>query len=108
MLYQCLGVTIDTERYHVYVFGNVKRLSDGEFRILTRLMHSRGRFLSREVLFTECKHPDKSIRNVDVMIKRIRRRLFSNPHAGRLFIECRYNVGYRIPTRDQLNEKYPP
>ncbi len=105
MFYQCLGVTIDTERRNVYVFGNAKRLSDGEFRILARLMRSHGRYLTRDELHSECKNLQGSQRNVDHMMKRIRRKLFATPKAGLIFIESCYNIGYRIPTRDQLNEK---
>ena len=89
------NLTIDTEKYEVFV-GNIKvMLTYKEYRLLCILASNPGRVFSREVLLTDIWEYDYygGTRTVDVHIRRLRSKIEIN---GNFFIETIRNVGYKF------------
>ncbi len=87
-------ITIDIERHKVSVAGKSISLSTKEFKLLKKLMSSRGRVLSRDSLLDSVWGEDCYVteRTVDTHIRRLRVKLFG---AG-VYIETVRGVGYRF------------
>ena len=75
--------------------GNVVRLTEGEFKLLSTLAESPGRVLTRTQLMNKLKHRDweSSDRTIDVLIARVRRKLNDDPRQPRI-IATIPNTGY--------------
>ena len=89
---RCGRVTLDARQTRVTLDGVPVRLTSHEFRVLSYLMHHRGRVVSRSEL-TEHIYAqafDRDSNTVEVFVARLRRKL------GAAFIETVRGLGYRI------------
>jgi two-component system OmpR family response regulator len=85
-------VTLDARQTRVTLNGEPVKLTSHEFRVLSYLMHHRGRVVSRSEL-TEHIYAqafDRDSNTVEVFVARLRRKL------GASFIETVRGLGYRI------------
>jgi two-component system OmpR family response regulator len=86
------GVSLDPRQAQVTLDGTPVKLTSHEFRVLSYLMHHRGRVVSQSEL-TEHIYAqtfDRDSNTVEVFIARLRRKL------GSTFIETVRGLGYRI------------
>jgi two-component system, OmpR family, response regulator len=86
------NVTLDTGRARVTLDGMPVKLTSHEFRVLSYLMHHRGRIVSQAELIEHiyAQDFDRDSNTVEVFIARLRRKL------GAFFIETVRGLGYRI------------
>ncbi len=87
-------IILDTSRHRVSVAGAPVELSTKEFKLLHKLMTSRGRVLSRDGLLDSVWGEDCYVteRTVDTHIRRLRSKL----HEAQKYIETVRGVGYRF------------
>ncbi|HEX5216844.1 MAG TPA: response regulator transcription factor [Vicinamibacterales bacterium] len=85
-------VTLDPRLARVTRAGAVVKLTSHEFRVLSYLMHHRGRVVSQGELTDHiyAQHFDRDSNTVEVFIARLRRKL------GSSFIETVRGLGYRV------------
>ena len=85
-------VTLDPRLARVTRAGAVVKLTSHEFRVLSYLMHHRGRVVSQSELTDHiyAQHFDRDSNTVEVFIARLRRKL------GASFIETVRGLGYRV------------
>jgi two-component system, OmpR family, response regulator len=92
---RCGAVTLDPRTGRVSVDGAAVRLTSHEFRVLSYLMHHRGRVVSQaeltEHIYAQSFNRDSN--TVEVFIARLRRKL------GSSVIETVRGLGYRIEER---------
>jgi len=86
------GVTLDPRQSRVTLDGTPVKLTGHEFRVLSYLMHHRGRVVSQAELVEHiyAQDFDRDSNTVEVFIARLRRKL------GVSFIETVRGLGYRI------------
>ena len=86
------GVTLDPRQSRVTLQGAPVKLTGHEFRVLSYLMHHRGRVVSQAELTEHiyAQDFDRDSNTVEVFIARLRRKL------GVSFIETVRGLGYRI------------
>ena len=86
------GVTLDPRLSRVALDGAPVKLTSHEFRVLSYLMHHRGRVVSQAELTEHiyAQDFDRDSNTVEVFIARLRRKL------GASFIETVRGLGYRI------------
>jgi two-component system, OmpR family, response regulator len=86
------GVVLDPRRARVTLDGAPVKLTSHEFRVLSYLMHHRGRIVSQAELIEHiyAQDFDRDSNTVEVFIARLRRKL------GAAFIETVRGLGYRI------------
>jgi len=86
------AVTLDPRLARVTVEGAPVKLTSHEFRVLSYLMHHRGRVVSQAELVEHiyAQNFDRDSNTVEVFIARLRRKL------GASFIETVRGLGYRI------------
>ncbi|MGH9936320.1 MAG: response regulator transcription factor [Blastocatellia bacterium] len=86
------GVTLDPRRARVMLDGAPVKLTSHEFRVLSYLMHHRGRVVSQAELTEHiyAQDFDRDSNTVEVFIARLRRKL------GASLIETVRGFGYRI------------
>ena len=86
------SVTLDPRRAHVTLDNVPVKLTSHEFRVLSYLMHHRGRVISQAELIEHiyAQDFDRDSNTVEVFIARLRRKL------GASFIETVRGLGYRI------------
>jgi len=86
------GVTLDPGRARVTLDGAPVKLTSHEFRVLSYLMHHRGRAVSQAELIEHiyAQDFDRDSNTVEVFIARLRRKL------GASLIETIRGLGYRI------------
>jgi DNA-binding response OmpR family regulator len=93
----------------VFVFGRPVYLGPCEYLILHFLMrHPEDFWVTRNMLL-DCLGDAGEIddRSIDALIKRLRRKLFpENRDLGSIFIQTGYGLGFRIPSRKQLEAKF--
>jgi len=89
---RCGGVLVDVRAARVTVNGNPVKLTSHEFRVLSYLMHHRGRVVSQIELSEHiyAHDLDRDSNTVEVFIARLRRKL------GASLIETVRGLGYRI------------
>jgi two-component system OmpR family response regulator len=89
---RCGAVTLDARTARVTVDGVPAKLTSHEFRVLSYLMHHRGRVVSQSELTEHiyARDGDRDSNTVEVFIARLRRKL------GASFIETVRGLGYRI------------
>jgi two-component system OmpR family response regulator len=89
---QVRGVALDPRRSRVTLDGAAVKLTSHEFRVLSYLMHNRGRVVSQAELTEHiyAQDFDRDSNTVEVFIARLRRKL------GASFIETVRGLGYRI------------
>jgi two-component system, OmpR family, response regulator len=89
---RCGAVTLDPRGAKVTVDGSSVRLTAHEFRVLSYLMHHRGRVVSQTELAEHIysRNLDRDSNTVEVFIARLRRKV------GASFIETVRGLGYRI------------
>jgi two-component system OmpR family response regulator len=92
---RCGALTLDPRAGKVTVDGAAVRLTSHEFRVLSYLMHHRGRVVSQAELTEHiyAQDFDRDSNTVEVFIARLRRKLGSG------FIETVRGLGYRIETQ---------
>jgi len=85
-------VTLDPRLARVTRAGAIVKLTSHEFRVLSYLMHHRGRVVSQSELTDHiyAQHFDRDSNTVEVFIARLRRKL------GPAFIETVRGLGYRV------------
>jgi two-component system OmpR family response regulator len=93
---RCGAVALDTRGARVTVDGRPVRLTSHEFRVLSYLMHHRGRVVSQGELTDHiyAADSDRDSNTVEVFIARLRRKL--GPGA----IETLRGLGYRMAERE--------
>ena len=86
------SVTLDPRLARVTRDGAVVKLTSHEFRLLSYLMHQRGRVVPQSELIDHlyAQGSDRDSNTVEVFIGRLRRKL------GAAFIETVRGLGYRI------------
>src|ERR1043166_6222887 len=91
------GVDIDPARRRVNVLGRDVELTDQEFRLLHLLATHAGIVFSREALLSKIWRGDTfvTVRSVDTLVKRLRRRIESDPANPRLLLTV-WGVGYKF------------
>jgi len=91
---QCGPVSLDPRSSRVTLNGTPVKLTSHEFRVLSYLMHHRGRIVSQSELTEHiyAQDFDRDSNTVEVFIGRLRRKL------GATFIETVRGMGYRIET----------
>jgi two-component system OmpR family response regulator len=91
-LLRCGSITLDPRSAKVTVEGNQVKLTSHEFRVLSYLMHHRGRVVSQAELIDHiyAQDLDRDSNTVEVFIARLRRKL------GPAVIETVRGLGYRI------------
>jgi DNA-binding response OmpR family regulator len=90
-------VEIDPARRRVRVAGRDADLTDQEFRLLYLLATHAGIVFSREALLAKVWRGDTfvTVRSVDTLVKRLRRRIESDPAHPRLLLTV-WGVGYKF------------
>ena len=91
------GVDIDPARRRVRIAGRDIELTDQEFRLLYLLATHAGIVFSREALLAKIWRGDTfvTVRSVDTLVKRLRRRVESDPANPRLLLTV-WGVGYKF------------
>jgi two-component system OmpR family response regulator/two-component system alkaline phosphatase synthesis response regulator PhoP len=91
------GIDIDPARRRVNVLGRDVELTDQEFRLLHLLATHAGIVFSREALLSKIWRGDTfvTVRSVDTLVKRLRRRIESDPANPRLLLTV-WGVGYKF------------
>jgi DNA-binding response OmpR family regulator len=91
------GIEIDPARRRVNVQGRDVDLTDQEFRLLHLLASHAGIVFSREALLSKIWRGDTfvTVRSVDTLVKRLRRRIESDPANPRLLLTV-WGVGYKF------------
>src|SRR5216117_1991310 len=94
---RCGALALDPRAAKVTVNGAPVRLTSHEFRVLSYLMHHRGRVISQSELAEHIysQDTDRDSNTVEVFIARFRRKL------GALFIEIVCGFGYVISSKKQ-------
>jgi two-component system OmpR family response regulator len=89
---RCGAVILDPRLARVTLDGNPVRLTSHEFRVLSYLMHHRGRVVSQAELTEHvyAQSCDRDSNTIEVFIARLRRKL------GSSFIVTARGLGYRI------------
>jgi hypothetical protein len=89
---RCGGLVLDPRAAKVMVDGTPVKLTSHEFRVLSYLMHQRGRVVSQGELTEHiyAHSADRDSNTVEVFIARLRRKL------GGAYIETVRGLGYRI------------
>jgi len=89
---RCGGVALDPRAAKVTLDGAPVKLTSHEFRVLSYLMHHRGRVVSQAELTEHiyAQDADRDSNTVEVFVARLRRKL------GAAFIETIRGLGYRI------------
>jgi two-component system OmpR family response regulator len=97
-------VTLDPRTSRVLLNGEPIRLTSHEFRVLSYLMHHRGRVISQSELIEHiyAQRFDRDSNTVEVFIARLRRKL------GSSFIETVRGLGYRISTEGASSGEAAP
>ena len=90
--FRCGGVTLDPRLAKATLDGVQVKLTSHEFRVLSYLMHQRGRVISQSELSEHiyAQDLDRDSNTVEVFIARLRRKL------GSSIIETVRGLGYRI------------
>ena len=90
-------VEIDPARRRVRIAGRDADLTDQEFRLLYLLATHAGIVFSREALLSKVWRGDTfvTVRSVDTLVKRLRRRIESDPAHPRLLLTV-WGVGYKF------------
>jgi DNA-binding response OmpR family regulator len=91
------GIEIDMARRRVRIGGRDVELTDQEFRLLHLLATHAGIVFSREALLTRIWRGDTyvTVRSVDTLVKRLRRRIESDPAQPRFLLTV-WGVGYKF------------
>jgi DNA-binding response OmpR family regulator len=91
------GIDIDLARRRVRIDGRDVELTDQEFRLLHLLATHAGIVFSREALLTRIWRGDTyvTVRSVDTLVKRLRRRIESDPAHPRFLLTV-WGVGYKF------------
>src|SRR5262245_23868253 len=91
------GIEIDVPKRRVSVEGRGIELTDQEFRLLHLLATHVGIVFSREALLGKIWRGDTfvTVRSVDTLVKRLRRRIESDP-ANPRFLLTVWGVGYKF------------
>jgi DNA-binding response OmpR family regulator len=91
------GIEIDVPKRRVSVEGRDIELTDQEFRLLHLLATHVGIVFSREALLGKIWRGDTfvTVRSVDTLVKRLRRRIESDP-ANPRFLLTVWGVGYKF------------
>jgi DNA-binding response OmpR family regulator len=91
------GVEIDPARRRVRVNGREVGLTDQEFRLLYLFASHAGIVFSREALLGKIWRGDTfvTVRSVDTLVKRLRRRIEADPAEPRLLLTV-WGVGYKF------------
>ena len=91
------GLTIDYDKYRVYIDGNDASLTQNEFKLVALLGRFAGRVLTYDYLIREIWGPNKAYDNqiLRVNMANIRRKIEKNP-AEPQYIFTEVGVGYRM------------
>jgi two-component system OmpR family response regulator len=93
---RCGPISLDARAARVTVNGAAVRLTSHEFRVLSYLMHHRGKVVSQSELSEHiyAENLDRDSNTVEVFVARLRRKL------GAGAIETLRGLGYRMDCRD--------
>ena len=91
------GIEVDVSRRRVRVNGRDTELTDQEFRLLHLLATHAGIVFSREALLGKTWRGDTfvTVRSVDTLVKRLRRRIEPDPANPRYLLTV-WGVGYKF------------
>lgn len=89
------GITIDPDKYEVYVNGRLVALTFKEYELLKFLASHPGRVFTRDTLLNQVWSQDYfgGDRTVDVHVRRLRSKIEDPSH---IYIETVRNIGYRF------------
>ena len=98
------GLTIDYNKYRVYVDGVDAQLTQGEYRIVALLGKHAGRVLTYDFLMKQLWGPNSSGDNkiLRVNMANIRRKIEKKPSQPK-YIFTETGVGYRMAEEDEVN-----
>ena len=98
------GLTIDYNKYRVYVDGVDAQLTQGEYRIVALLGKHAGRVLTYDFLMKQLWGPNSSGDNkiLRVNMTNIRRKIEKKPSQPK-YIFTETGVGYRMAEEDEVN-----
>ena len=98
------GLTIDYNKYRVYVDGVDAQLTQGEYRIVALLGKHAGRVLTYDYLMKQLWGPNSSGDNkiLRVNMANIRRKIEKKPSQPK-YIFTETGVGYRMAEEDEVN-----
>ena len=98
------GLTIDYNKYRVYVDGVDAQLTQGEYRIVALLGKHAGRVLTYDFLMKQLWGPNSSGDNkiLRVNMANIRRKIEKTPSQPK-YIFTETGVGYRMAEEDEVN-----
>jgi two-component system response regulator RegX3 len=90
-------VRMDVGRHEVQVHGEATPMPPKEFELLEAFLRRKGRLLTREFLIEEVWGPDYygDTRTLDVHVKRLRRKLETDPHEPAHLLTVR-GLGYKF------------
>jgi two-component system response regulator RegX3 len=90
-------VRMDVARHEVLVHGEAVAFPPKEFELLEAFLRRKGRLLTREFLIEEVWGHDYfgDTKTLDVHVKRLRRKIESDPHAPRHLVTIR-GLGYKF------------
>ena len=95
---RCGPVALDPRSAKVTLNGQAVKLTSHEFRVLSYLMHQRGRVVSQVELSEHiyAQDLDRDSNTVEVFVARLRRKL------GTSIIETVRGLGYRVPSEEPV------
>ena len=98
------GLTIDYNKYRVYVDGVDAQLTQSEYRIVALLGKHAGRVLTYDYLMKQLWGPNSSGDNkiLRVNMAKIRRKIEKKPSQPK-YIFTETGVGYRMAEEDEVN-----
>ncbi len=104
-------LTINLERYHVYLQGELINLTPTEFRILAVLAKQAGRVVDPRALLASVhqhEYSEKDAQNlVKVHIANLRRKLCDDSQSDNPYILCVRGFGYMLERRGRAREDDP-
>jgi DNA-binding response OmpR family regulator len=97
-------LVVDPELLAASVAGRAAELTPLEFRLLWLLAEHRGRALTRDEIYRrvwggERGHGDRS---VDVLVRRLRRKVDEVDGGGFTYVQTLHGVGYRLEARPRV------
>jgi DNA-binding response OmpR family regulator len=96
-VYNCAGLTVDTENKRALKGGTTLNLTPNEYKILTLLISRPEKIFTRDEILNAVKDDDYDgfDRTIDVHISNLRQKIEDEPKSPRFIITV-YGMGYRF------------
>lgn len=94
---KALTFTLDEDRHEIRKAGELLRLTNAEFEIMSYFIKKKGFVISREELLynVDAISFESSVKSIDVMIGRLRAKIEENPRQPKHIISIR-GMGYKL------------